>query len=198
MAPVVGKRSSIRSRALKIRSTASNPIRHTHPKSASAFGTSKKDKRTIKHSALVSRIEKPRHQPKKRRRPSKKLVASLESLADALPDAPTRDETAATEASAGKIRHRSLKIQPGAMKKKEKIIRLEKDRFNQNMAQLTAIHRSGMEEHDASHNNHGQIAHPWATLKNFIQQNVQRRPSAIQASTSHTNDQRLCISRNES
>ncbi|KAL8640443.1 MAG: hypothetical protein Q9228_002633 [Teloschistes exilis] len=197
MAPISSKRSLIRSRALKARSTASNPIRHTHAKSGGAFGASKKDKRTIKHSALISRIEKSKlHKPKKRRRPSKKLVVSLESLADALPEAPSREEAAATEASAEKIRHRSLKSQPGAMKKKEKIIRLEKDRFNQNMAQLTAmtaIYPSAVEEDDASHamtaDNGGQIAHRWAALKTFIQQNVQQRPSAVQASTLHPNDQ---------
>ncbi|KAI4198616.1 MAG: hypothetical protein LQ350_005146 [Teloschistes chrysophthalmus] len=189
LAPVIGRRSSSRSRAFKTRSTSSNPIRHTHAKSASlsAFGTSKKDKRIIKRSALISRIEKSKHKQKKRRRPSKKLVVSLESLADALPEAPSRDEAGATEASAGKIRHRSLKSQPGSMKKKEKIIRLEKDRFNQNMAQLTAIHPSAVERDDVSHamsaDNGGQIAHRWAALKNFIQQNVQQRPSAVQAST---------------
>ncbi|KAI4094551.1 MAG: hypothetical protein L6R37_007216 [Teloschistes peruensis] len=198
MALISRKRSSIRSRALKARSTASNPIWHTHAKSGGAFGASKKDKRTIKHSALISRIEKSKHKPKKRRRPSKKLVVSLESLADALPEAPSREEAAATEASAGKIRHRSLKSQPGAMKKKEKIIRLEKDRFNQNMAQLTAmtaIYPSAVEEDDASHgmtaDNGRQIAHRWAALKTFIQQNVQQRPSAVQASMLHPNDQRF-------
>ncbi|KAL9577221.1 MAG: hypothetical protein Q9212_006507 [Teloschistes hypoglaucus] len=101
MAPVIGKRSSSRSRTSKTRSISSNPIRHTHAETASAFGTSKKDKRIIKHSALISRIEKSKHKAKKRRRPSKKLMVSLESLGDALPEAPSRDEAGATEASAG-------------------------------------------------------------------------------------------------
>ncbi|KAL8687419.1 MAG: hypothetical protein Q9218_006400 [Villophora microphyllina] len=182
MAPTNGKRSSIRSRVSKTSSIVSNPLRHAHARSASAFGRSKEDKRFIKRSALLSRIEKSKQQPKKRRRPSKKLVASLESLAEALPDAPSRDEAGATEASAGKIRHRSLKSQPGAMKRKEKIISMEKDRFNQNMAQLVAMRRSGVEEHDASHGTGAATDAPtgnrWATLRNFIQQNVDQPPSA--------------------
>ncbi|KAL8730994.1 MAG: hypothetical protein Q9181_004459 [Wetmoreana brouardii] len=182
MAPT-GRRSSIRSRATKISSTVSPPVRHTHARSQSAFSTSKKDKRMIKHSALISRIEKFQSQSKKRRRPSKKLVTNLESLVKALPDAPSRKDEAPTETPIARIRHRSLKSQPGAMKKRDKIIRIEKERFNQNMAQLAAMRRSGADG-DGATDGTGAITDPgtgsgWATLRSFIQQTMEVRPNSV-------------------
>ncbi|TAQ87295.1 hypothetical protein B7494_g4396 [Chlorociboria aeruginascens] len=99
--------------------------------SSSAFTATKKDKRTIKHSTLISRIEKSHKKPLKRRRPNKKLVATLESLADALPEVEEKEE-----GGEGKIKHKSLKSRPGAMKKREKLERMERERFGKNMAIL--------------------------------------------------------------
>ncbi|KAL8941251.1 MAG: hypothetical protein Q9216_002354 [Gyalolechia sp. 2 TL-2023] len=164
----------MRSRVPKTRSTASNPIRHTHPKARSSLPTSKKDKRTIKHSALISRIEKSKPQTERRKRSAKKLIASLASLADALPAAHDAEpvETATTT-----IKHRSLKSKPGAMKKKEKIITMEKDRFNKNMAQMASWQPSSADRQDACNQTPANDASTkWAALRTFIQQTMEKRP----------------------
>lgn len=171
---MAGKRPSIGSRVRKTSSTASNPNRHAHPKGHNLFSNTKKDKRIIKHSALLSRIEKSKPQSKKRRRPSKKLVANLKSLAEALPDAPGPQEADDFETANAKIKHRSLKSRPGAMKKKEKLIGMEKDRFNKNMAQMAAAGASdrsyGGDASDVPH-----TGTKWAALRNFIQQTMEQR-----------------------
>ena len=130
----------------------------------------------IKHSALISRIEKSKAPSKKRRRPSKKLVTTLESLADALPDT-TDNASGATAIGDMKIRHKSLKSRPGAMKKKEALIRREKERFNKNMAQMAALPAAA----DAMANDDGAVksgsasGNRWAVLRDFIQQNTERK-----------------------
>ncbi|KAL8641639.1 MAG: hypothetical protein Q9226_008607 [Calogaya cf. arnoldii] len=181
MAPTTGKRSAIRARASTTSSTSSNSIRHTHPRAQNGFRTTKKDKRMIKHSALISRIEKSKAQPKKRRRPSKKLVADLESLAAALPDAPPRDDHV-TETGIATMRHRSLKSKPGAMKKKEKIISMEKDRFNRNMAQMAAVQTPDSTQMEASQSTAAstqvQSRSKWAALRSHIQQTMEQRPTS--------------------
>ena len=73
----------------------------------------------------------------KRRRPNKKLVTTLESLGDAL-DGVIEDGGVGEKVKDGKIRHKSLKSRPGATKRKEKLERMERERFGRNLAQLTA------------------------------------------------------------
>ncbi|KAL8868051.1 MAG: hypothetical protein Q9174_005251, partial [Haloplaca sp. 1 TL-2023] len=176
-APTSGKRSSLRVRRPKTSSAPRPKHAPTQARTGSAFGTSKRDKRFIKHAALVSRIEKSKIVNQKRRRPSKKLVANLESLVEALPEIPAREEAEEAETLAAKIKHRSLKSKPGAMKRKENIIRLEKDRFNQNMAQLASMqHPNHHPGHTSSTGGAEQRSSTsWATLRNFIQQSVEHR-----------------------
>lgn len=109
--------------------------------SIDGFTNSKKDKRVIKHSRLISRVEKAHQKPLKRRRPSKKLVANLESLADALPDllADGETEEGLKQLREGKVRHKSIKMRKGALKKKEQIVKGEMDRFGISLAQLNAV-----------------------------------------------------------
>jgi len=127
------------------------------------FPSSKKDKRTIKHSAFVSRIEKSSSKVQKRRRPNNKLVANLESLADALPglEAVGDGEVVLSHA---KIQKKSLKSRPGAMKKKERLEMMEKDRFNRNLAQMAMT--SGTAGSSST-------ADRWAALKNHVQTNME-------------------------
>ena len=100
----------------------------------SLFRTTKEDKRLIRHSALISRIEKASTKSKKRRRPSKKLVTTLESLVDALPDVPPAADGETLDAARAK--QRKLKSRPGALKRKAKLETLERERFAKNMAQM--------------------------------------------------------------
>lgn len=161
-----------------------------------SFINSKKDKRLVKHSSFVSRIEKSGVQKKtlKRRRPGNKLVANLESLADALPDLLEGGETEAglQQLREGKIRHKSLKSRKGALKRKEKIVKGEVERFGVNMARLNAVPQqtSGameVEEGTAS-DVHGQgAAAPasattssrFAALRGFISATMEQNPQFL-------------------
>lgn len=138
--------------------------------------SSKRDKRAIKHSALVARIEKPGAQSRKRRRPHQRLIANLESLADALPEPAAAGEFETSIGNA-KPRHRSVKSGPGSMKKQEKLVQMEKERFNKNMAQMAAGHDAATAEASAASSGHRLR---WAAVRQFIQQTAQQRldPSA--------------------
>jgi hypothetical protein len=109
--------------------------------SNSAFSTTKKDKRVIKRSLLLSRIQK--SAPKsglKRRRPSKKLVTTLESIANALPSvSPSSSHKDGTVKPTGAIveNSASLKSKPGVRKKREKMEKQERERFGKNLAVLS-------------------------------------------------------------
>ncbi|KAK0624784.1 ribosome biogenesis protein SLX9-domain-containing protein [Bombardia bombarda] len=120
-----------------------------------AFINSKRDKRVIKHSSFVSRIAKSapggsssKALNRRRRRPSRKLVATLASLGDALDDISDEirhdEETGAAmdaeQAAQGKVRHRSLKSRPGALKRKEKVVKGEMARFGRSLAQLSTVY----------------------------------------------------------
>ena len=116
---------------------APKPQLNNHSKTKhETFASTKDDKRRIKHASFVARIEKSSHKPKKRRRPSKKLVTNLESLLDALPTLENSQKAAPNPAEGVMIRQKTLKSRPGAMKKKAKMERLEMERFNRNLARL--------------------------------------------------------------
>lgn len=113
-----------------------------------AFLHSKRDKQLIRKATFRARVlDKvgPTKKPLKRRRPSKKLVATLESLADALPDVPTSanaadgDDGDEWEGIKKRRRQQSLRTRPGSMKRKEKVVQAEMARFGLNLAQLTAV-----------------------------------------------------------
>jgi Ribosome biogenesis protein SLX9 len=137
------KRPSIRSKASSKPSQSgsgliSRPSTSFHSDNVAepSFINSKKDRRTIKHSAFVSRIEKAHKKPLKRRRPNKKLVTTLEGLADALPDVEDLVNGTGTGGKGGRKgpAAKSLKSKPGAMKRKEKLERGERERFGKNLA----------------------------------------------------------------
>lgn len=160
-APTTGKkRVSIRSKT-----TGTKPrLPLSEPTSSKSFDfpSSKRDKLAIKHSSFVSKIEKT-SSTKKRRRPNKKLVANLESLADALPGLEETNENGDSEVVVGqaKIQKKSLKSRPGATKRKEKLQKMEMERFNANLVQMS----SGVA-----------IADRWAALKNHVKSTVEQKP----------------------
>lgn len=59
---------------------------------------------------------------------------------------------------------KSIKSQPGAMKKKEKVVKQEIKTFNTNLSALTV-------GNDAT----GQKVKPWAALRNFIGQTLEQK-----------------------
>lgn len=144
----------------------------------------------------MSKIEKSRSKKLKRRRPSKKLVANLDSLADALPSADEDDDNddddtdmtgspkrkrSAKNAISGQmniIKQKSLKHKPGAMKKKEKLDRMERDRFSKNLAQMSSV--PAVSTPAVADGANSQPAAPtstrWAALRNFISQTMEQNP----------------------
>ena len=138
----------------------------------SLFATSKKDKRRIKHAQLISKVTKTSTTKSRRRRPSKKLVTTLDALADALPD--EVDDSASANETAGSqpadqvnvIRRKSMKSRPGAMKRKQKLDNSERDRFAQNLAQMAA---------PAATVGSASSAEKLRALRGFISQTLEKR-----------------------
>ena len=158
------------------------------------FRTSKKDKRTIKHSSFVSKIEKDSQKTPKRRRASKKLAANLDSLADALPDAQVQSSEQHhhpnnLHGQVNVIKQKTLKQKPGALKRRQNLEKVERDRFARNMAQMSAMDTTAAAPH-AEGNNHHHHHHPnnnateetngtsnrWAALRSFISQTMEQQP----------------------
>ena len=126
----------------------------------------------MKRSILKARVEKVQIKPQKRRRPSKKLVATLESLADVLPELdPTNPPDPFV--SDTRIKQTSLKSKPGALKKKEKQDRLEMERFNKNLAEIMRPMEGGKSEavRESASSDDQQTAastNRWHSLRDFI------------------------------
>jgi hypothetical protein len=174
-APIApGKRSSIRTKSSKSGSGLISRTPPAHREGAiidDGFLSTKADKRLIKHSAFVNRIEKAHKKPLKRRRPSKKLVTTLEALADALPDTGDAERVVGD----AKIRHKSLKSRPGATKRREKLEKMERERFGKNMAQLAAG-GAGATSEEAQKT---ATANKWAALRGFISQTLEQKPEFV-------------------
>ncbi|KAJ5473842.1 hypothetical protein N7475_003408 [Penicillium sp. IBT 31633x] len=137
------------------------------------FRTSKRDKRQIKHAALVSKIEKNSQKTPKRRRASKKLVANLESLADALPDA---EESIDAASQVNVIKQKTLKHKPGALKRREKLEKLERERFNKNMTEMSSITSAPAAASTEAKIGSNPTAGRWSALRNFISQTMEQQP----------------------
>lgn len=155
------------------------------------FRTSKKDKRTIKHSSFVSKIEKDSQKTPKRRRASKKLAANLDSLADALPDAQVQSSEQHhhpnnLHGQVNVIKQKTLKQKPGALKRRQNLEKVERDRFARNMAQMSAMDTTTTPAPHAEGNNHQNhntstedsngTSNRWAALRSFISQTMEQQP----------------------
>ena len=163
----IKKRTTARAKSAR----AARPVPAALPKPDnfdSTFAASKKDKQKIKHSSFVSKIEKSATKSQKRRRPNKKLVANLESLADALPGLEDGGADGEVEIGQAKIQRKSLKSRPGATKRKEKLVKTEMERFNKNLAQLAGSSTgSGVQDR-------------WAALKSHVQNTMEVKPEFAQ------------------
>ncbi|KAI1498268.1 ribosome biogenesis protein SLX9-domain-containing protein [Biscogniauxia marginata] len=203
MAPIApSKRRSLREKVAAKTSTTPHAPRLIPRVSAAtisdSFINSKKDKRQIKHSSFVSRIEKANQKTPKRRRPGKKLVTNLDSLASALPDLLEGGETeeGLRQLREGKVRHKSIKSRKGALKKKERIVKDEVGRFGVSLARLNAVGASDtgaaemqveMQEGNAEAKAQGQAqsqtpsstASRWAALRGFISATMEQNPAFI-------------------
>ncbi|KAJ5267651.1 hypothetical protein N7478_010459 [Penicillium angulare] len=138
------------------------------------FRTSKRDKRQIKHASLISKITKDSSKTPKKRRASKKLVANLESLADALPDAAEESHDAASQVNV--IKQNTLRHKPGALKRREKLEKVERDRFAKNMAQMSGLQPTADGNSGEDNTAPNPTASRWSALRNFISQTMEQQP----------------------
>ncbi|KAI3397642.1 hypothetical protein diail_10513 [Diaporthe ilicicola] len=203
MAPTAPtKRKSLRTKATE---RLANPLapRKVHRPSAQvsdSFIESKRDKRLIKSSAFVSRITKPsaltptQRKNLKRREKARQAQAStsLSALSDALPSL-TADEVRAGEAeAAGRVRHRSLRSTPGALRRKDRLVRGEMDRFGRSLAQLSSVREQPAAQHqqqqtemdvelkDGEEENRAPVqstANRFAALRGFISATMEQNPA---------------------
>lgn len=139
------------------------------------FKTSKRDKRKIKHAQLLSKISK--SQPRRRRRrPAKRLVTTLDSLLEALPDE-TVDRNAGTQLQEQVhiIQRQSVTSRSGALKRREKLDKSERDRFANNMAQMAISRSSGDRQDETGSCDKPTTSARWTALRGFISQTLERR-----------------------
>ena len=119
----------------------------------------------MKHSIFMSKVQDSGVKKQKRRRPGKKLVANLESLEDAL------DDVAANEVKAPGMKN--VREGRGHAKRREKVVKEERERFGQNMAILSTV---------AAQNSNTSGTAPggrFAALRAHIQANVANSSSAV-------------------
>ncbi|KAL7954880.1 ribosome biogenesis protein SLX9 domain-containing protein [Trichoderma compactum] len=156
-----------------------------------SFLSPKRDKRTIKHSSFVSRISSSRisKSSKPRRRAANKsaTLSSLDSLADALPE--LADGEGAAEILDGKIKHRSLRSNKGALKRKERLLKGEMARFGVSMAHLShlpAQPQSAIPEPEKPSAAFSSASTPapapsnrWAALRGYISATMEQNPAFV-------------------
>lgn len=159
-------------------STPLSPIPHkSSHASSSSFATTKADKRLIKHSTFISRITKSQSKPLKRRRPSKKLVTTLASLGDVLGELESEIKQGGGEK--GEEGKKSLKSRPGAIKKREKVEKAERERFGGNMALMVESTRNEGPQAQVEGEVAGEVrsttSRRWAAMQEFIKQTMEQK-----------------------
>ncbi|ATY60793.1 hypothetical protein A9K55_005439 [Cordyceps militaris] len=151
------------------------------PSLSDAFLSSKRDKRLMKHSSFVSRVASSAGIAKKTRKPrrsSNKLATTLDGLADALP------ELEEGPAQPGKVRHRSIRSNKGALRRKEKVVKGEMHRFGVSMAQMAATQQQGGKS-EMGEEGEGKTGVPpqppsrWAALRGYISATMEQNPAFV-------------------
>ncbi len=71
-----------------------------------------------------------------------------------------------------KIRHKSMKSRPGATKRKEKLEKLERERFGKNMAQMAG---PAGEDRTVTMDTQSSTSSRWASLRGFISQTMEQK-----------------------
>ncbi|KAL6706408.1 hypothetical protein ACN47E_005514 [Coniothyrium glycines] len=184
MAPIK-KRTTARTKSSRAARPTPTPLKTPADAAPSSFSSlrNKKDKQKTKHTSFLSKIEKSSYSPAhKRRRPSKKLVATLTSLADALPST-TTTTTSGIDASTVELGQarittqpprrplKSMKSRPGAQKRREKLEKVERERFNMNLVALAGAGAGAGGEEGAA--KRIEVQDRWAALKSHVQRNME-------------------------
>lgn len=147
-----------------------------------AFKLNKKDRRTIKHNALLAKVHQGgiHKRPLKRRRPAKKLSVNLGGLGDALPDIGSNQSAGEDDddwsgisddeamqgvgtrkrgaAKQPRMEMKSLKHRPGAMKRRHKLEQAERMRFGLNLAQMAGVEKGREVGGGGTGGNEGQVS----------------------------------------
>lgn len=89
----------------------------------------------------------------------------------------------------GKIRHKSLKSRPGALKRKERVIKGEMERFGRSLAQLASMPEGtgekGVDDRDENTETEGApqqaqaASNRWAALRGFISATMEQNPAFL-------------------
>lgn len=66
-------------------------------------------------------------------------AGAMDALAAALPSLTADEVSAGAAARDGRVRHRSLRSKPGALKRRERVVRGEMERFGLSLAQLAGV-----------------------------------------------------------
>ncbi len=114
-------------------------------------------------------------------------MANLESLADALPEdgdaapGPTGGEMSKGAAvrkqeNVNIIHRKSMKSRPGALKRREKVDKGERERFAKNLAEMSGKETNGMGEGTAGPESGNHVDNRWAALRGFIAQTLEQKP----------------------
>lgn len=202
-----------------------------------SFLDTKADRQRIRHASFVSRITKPSHASASRsssssapglglapsaaarknaRRHARRRedpaplssAGAMDALADALPTLTADEVTAGAAARDGRVRHRSLRSKPGALKRRERVVRGEMERFGVSLAQLAGVREEqqqqqtrGKEEEDdadtamvggasttgraasttqAQQQQPSAVANRFAALRGFISATLEQNPAFAQ------------------
>lgn len=108
-------------------------------------------------------------------------------MADALPEdgnaarGPAEGETGRgvalrKQANVNIIQRKSMKSRPGALKRREKIDKGERERFAKNLAEMSGIKTNDMGEDAADPGSGNQVDDRWAALRGFIAQTMEQKP----------------------
>ncbi|KAL7267972.1 hypothetical protein RUND412_009420 [Rhizina undulata] len=186
------KRTSMRA---KVARTSSTTTAISALPTKAKIQPTKKDKLQARHSSFVSKIEKSSQKSSSRSRRRKKaaesLITGLESLAAALPDDAISQsvnfQSGSSKISAGDgVGKNSMKSRPGAMKRKEKVVKSEIERFGKNLA-IMATGLPGQEKEGQEKESEKEGAKKpstWAALRGFIEVTMEKKKEFLKAEES--------------
>ncbi|PWW73709.1 hypothetical protein C7212DRAFT_332725, partial [Tuber magnatum] len=170
--------------SLRDKASVSRPLPSVRP--AIPLQVKKKTRQSIKHSLFVNKIEKSstpsaRSRRRKAKAAQNSLITGLESLADALPSGTLHESVNFTSASSkakGRgegegVGRKSMKSRPGAMKKKERVVKSECERFGKNLA----IMQNGAIAGATGGGGGG----TWAALRGFIEGTMEKKEEFVGA-----------------
>lgn len=90
------------------------------------------------------------------------------------------------QAAQGRVRHRSLKSRPGALKRKEKVVRAEMERFGRSLASMSGTgeeleKKEGGEamETETKQQQAAPAASRWAALRGQISKTMEQNPAFL-------------------